>query len=185
MRYSENAFFVLAYFNLVKRRGCMGVFAALERSGKDSVVVQIGRVDVTRLEQVLCHLFAVGQRNGDVSSARPALLLARAFLSSYYGLRVLVRRCQYAKFAEWIAVDAAWLTHDIDGLVFIVDGDRIAVEGREWGVTRDRRAWPDVCSSQGRFENVFEFDLGSARRSTDTEGDRRAVYAGSRVGYLG
>ncbi|RYC48316.1 TetR/AcrR family transcriptional regulator [Pectobacterium zantedeschiae] len=75
----------------IKCRGCMGVFSALERSGKDPIVVQISKVYVNRLEQVLCHLFAVGQRNGEVSSARPALLLARAFLSSYYGLRVLGR----------------------------------------------------------------------------------------------
>lgn len=84
----------------VKRRGCMGVFAALERSGKDPVVVQISRVYVSRLEQVLCHLFAVGQRDGEVSSERPALSLARAFLSSYYGLRVLGRAMPDRAFLE-------------------------------------------------------------------------------------
>lgn len=63
-----------------------------------------------------------------------------------------------ARFAARIALDAATLTHDIDGLVFIVDGDRIAVEGREWGVTADGRAWPDGEISQGRFANIFEFD---------------------------
>lgn len=74
-----------------KRRGCMALFASLERSGKDPMVEQISRVYVTRLEQVLCHLFAVGQRNGELSSDRPALSMARAFLGSYYGLRLLGR----------------------------------------------------------------------------------------------
>ncbi|KML67511.1 nuclear transport factor 2 family protein [Pectobacterium peruviense] len=63
-----------------------------------------------------------------------------------------------AQFAERIAMDAARLTHNIDDLVFTVDGERIAVEGREWGVTRDGRTWPDGCASQGRFANVFEFN---------------------------
>lgn len=84
----------------VKRRGCMGVFAALERSGKDPVVVQISRVYVNRLEQVLCHLFAVGQRNGEVSPERSVLSQARAFLSSYYGLRVLGRAMPEREFLE-------------------------------------------------------------------------------------
>lgn len=84
----------------IKRRGCMALFAALERSSKDPVVLQISRVYVNRLEQVLCHLFAVGQRNSEVSSERPPLLLARAFLSSYYGLRVLGRSVQERVFLE-------------------------------------------------------------------------------------
>ncbi|WP_397458679.1 TetR/AcrR family transcriptional regulator [Pseudomonas asplenii] len=84
----------------VKRRGCMALFAALERSSKDPVVVQISRVYVNRLEQVLCHLFAVGQRNGELPSERSPLSLARAFLSSYYGLRVLGRLMQERAFLE-------------------------------------------------------------------------------------
>ncbi|AXW87528.1 hypothetical protein AU509_15435 [Lonsdalea britannica] len=63
-----------------------------------------------------------------------------------------------ALFATRIARDAATLSHDIDGLVFTVDGDRIVVEGREWGVTAEGRAWPDGDISQGRFATVFEFD---------------------------
>jgi len=70
-------------------RGCMALFAALDRAGTDPVVADISRVYVSRLEQVLCHVFAVGQHNGEVSSERSALEMARTFLSSYYGLRVL------------------------------------------------------------------------------------------------
>ncbi|ACO79727.1 hypothetical protein AvCA_35800 [Azotobacter vinelandii CA] len=85
------------------------------------------------------------------------------------------------RFAERIAKDAAKLTHDIDGLVFTVDGDRIAVEGREWGVTADGRSWPDGEISQGRFANVFEFEGALIKRTfiyvdpDVTSEDRRRV----------
>lgn len=70
-----------------------------------------------------------------------------------------------ARFAQRIAVDAATLTHDIDGFVFTVEGERIAVEGREWGVTADGRSWPDGVISQGRFCNVFDFDGALIKRA--------------------
>jgi ketosteroid isomerase-like protein len=50
------------------------------------------------------------------------------------------------------------LEHDIDGLSFIEDGDRIAVEGREWGEMADGSPFPDGEISQGVFCNVYEFD---------------------------
>lgn len=75
----------------VKRRGCMAQFAVLERSGTDPKVEQISRVYVARLEQVLCDLFAEGQASGELATRRPARTAARAFLSSYYGLRLLGR----------------------------------------------------------------------------------------------
>ena len=82
---------------------------------------------------------------------------------------------------ERIAKDAAKLTHDIAGLIFTVDGDRIVVEGQEWGVTEDGRAWPDGEISQGRFANVFEFDGPLIKRMSIyvdpdvTSDDRRRV----------
>lgn len=42
--------------------------------------------------------------------------------------------------------------------MFTVDGDRIAVEGQERGVTRAGETWPDGMVSEGRFCNVFEFE---------------------------
>ncbi|VBB11100.1 TetR/AcrR family transcriptional regulator [Burkholderia stabilis] len=72
-----------------KGRGCMALFAVLDRAGKDPVVAEISRIYVSRLEQALCHVFAVGQRSGEVSCERSALEMARTFLSSYYGLRIL------------------------------------------------------------------------------------------------
>ena len=63
-----------------------------------------------------------------------------------------------AQFGAHIGAHLDRLEHDIDGLVFTVDGDRIAVEGVERGVTRTGQAWPDGVVSEGRFCNVFEFD---------------------------
>ena len=53
-----------------QRRGCMALLAALDRAGKDPAVAEISRVYVVRLEQLLCHLFAVGQRNGEFRGER-------------------------------------------------------------------------------------------------------------------
>ncbi len=75
--------------NQTQKRSCMALFAALERSNKDMVVDKITRTYVAKLEQILCHVFALGQRNGELSSQRSPLEMSRAFLSSYYGLRVL------------------------------------------------------------------------------------------------
>ncbi|MFT4192905.1 MAG: TetR/AcrR family transcriptional regulator [Comamonas sp.] len=72
-----------------KGRGCMALLAALGHAGKDPAVAEITRIYVNRLEQVLCHVFAVGQHNGEIPSTVSALEMARAFLGSYYGLRVL------------------------------------------------------------------------------------------------
>ncbi|VFR54294.1 Transcriptional regulator, TetR family [plant metagenome] len=73
----------------VKRRSCMALFSVMERSNKDPVIEQINRAYVTKLEAALCHVVAVGQRNGELSDDRPALEVTRAFLASYYGLRIL------------------------------------------------------------------------------------------------
>lgn len=62
-----------------------------------------------------------------------------------------------AAFGQRMAAHLAEIGHDIEGLNFIVAGDRIAVEGREWGVTHAGRRWPDGVVSQGRFCGVFEF----------------------------
>ncbi|MFT4042220.1 MAG: TetR/AcrR family transcriptional regulator [Gordonia sp. (in: high G+C Gram-positive bacteria)] len=72
-----------------KGRGCMALLAALGRAGKDPEVAAITRIYVERLEQVLNHVFAVGQRNGELPPDPSAAEMARAFLGSYYGLRVL------------------------------------------------------------------------------------------------
>jgi hypothetical protein len=66
-------------------------------------------------------------------------------------------KADMAEFAARIGADLTGLTHDIDGLEFIVTDDRIVVEGRERGVTADGLPWPDGRISTGRFCNVFAF----------------------------
>ncbi|MDQ9126158.1 TetR/AcrR family transcriptional regulator [Serratia fonticola] len=72
-----------------KRRSCMALFSIMELSSKNPVIDKINRAYVNKLEAVLCHVIAVGQRNGEISREQPALEVARAFLASYYGLRIL------------------------------------------------------------------------------------------------
>jgi ketosteroid isomerase-like protein len=62
------------------------------------------------------------------------------------------------RFGEGLQRHLRNLEHDIAGLKFTAAGDRIAVEGRERGVTRDGISWPDGVTSEGRFCNLFEFD---------------------------
>ncbi len=76
----------------------------------------------------------------------------------------------YPKFGKAIGKDAvrAFITHmsgvfgrlehDIEGLSFIEDGNKIAVEGREWGEMADGTPFPDGRISQGLFCNVYEFE---------------------------
>lgn len=75
-----------------------------------------------------------------------------------HGKRALVT------FADRMGANLASIGHDIDGLTFHVSGNTIVVEGREWGTTRDGRAWPDGAISQGLFSSVFEFDGPLIRR---------------------
>lgn len=83
-----------------RRRGCMVLFSALERASKDPVVAQINQTHVHWLERMLCQLFAEGQRHGEISAERSALSLARAFMSSYYGLHLLSRSMPQQDFLE-------------------------------------------------------------------------------------
>lgn len=71
------------------RRGCLAINAALERAGRDTMVEQLFSRHVEHLETALCRLMETGRQSGEISSDRPALELARLFLSSYYGFRVL------------------------------------------------------------------------------------------------
>ncbi|MFC0674978.1 nuclear transport factor 2 family protein [Brachybacterium hainanense] len=62
-----------------------------------------------------------------------------------------------AEFARRLWLDLGSIGHDIDGLDIMVSGDRIIVEGREWGTSADGTPWPDGRVSTGRFCNVFTF----------------------------
>ncbi|MGG4606474.1 TetR/AcrR family transcriptional regulator [Paenalcaligenes sp. Me131] len=69
--------------------GCMALFSVMERSSKDPAVESINRAYVCRLESALAEVISEGQKNGDINADRPASSVARAFLASYYGLRIL------------------------------------------------------------------------------------------------
>lgn len=66
-------------------------------------------------------------------------------------------KADMAEFAARLGGDLTSLAHDIDGLDFIVAGDRVVVEGQERGVTADGQAWPDGRICTGRFCNVLTF----------------------------
>ena len=77
-----------------------------------------------------------------------------------------------AEFARRLGSDLGSLGHDIDGLDIMISGDRVIVEGREWGTTADGHAWPDGEVSTGRFCNVFTFRgdlISSVRIYTDPD----------------
>lgn len=62
------------------------------------------------------------------------------------------------RFAAVLGAKLSRLTHDIDDLQFIVEGDHVVVEGTESGETADGQVWPDGDISQGRFCNVYTFE---------------------------
>ncbi len=61
------------------------------------------------------------------------------------------------EFARRLWFGLGSIEHDIEGLDIMVSGDRVIVEGREWGTLADGTAWPDGQVSTGRFCNVFAF----------------------------
>lgn len=69
-----------------------------------------------------------------------------------------------AAFSDRVRSHLAHLDHDIAGLTFVVSGDIVVAEGREWGVTRDGVHWPDGVISEGLFCNVFAFEGPLIRR---------------------
>jgi AcrR family transcriptional regulator len=73
------------------RRGCLALNAATEASGRAGDVATLVHKQFLDLEQALSHLISIGQSSGELSPDRPALQVARAFQSAYYGLRVLAK----------------------------------------------------------------------------------------------
>lgn len=60
-------------------------------------------------------------------------------------------------FAERLSKMLNYLKHDIENLIFLDAGDKVVVEGREWGEMTDGTRFPDGKISQGLFCNIFEF----------------------------
>lgn len=76
-------------FGDADNKGCMLINATLERARTDPMVEKIASRHVMLLDNLLCHVIEQGLESGEIASGRPALELARTFLSSYYGMRIL------------------------------------------------------------------------------------------------
>lgn len=95
-------------------------------------------------------------------------------------------------FAKRMGAIVSTLEHDIDGLEIVSSGDRVVVEGREWGTTADGTPWPDGRISTGRFCNMFTFRgdlISSVHIYTDpdfasTHSDAVAALFGRSAGSL-
>ncbi|MCP2358947.1 AcrR family transcriptional regulator [Nonomuraea thailandensis] len=87
------------------RRGCLALNAAGEAGGRTGAVPGLVRRQFDDLEQAIHRLVLVGQAAGELPAGRPALQVARAFQSAYYGLRVLAK-----------------VTDDRDALLDVVEG---------------------------------------------------------------
>jgi TetR/AcrR family transcriptional regulator, transcriptional repressor for nem operon len=70
-------------------RGCMTINAATEAAGRDDAVVKLVGGQFRRLEAAIHDTVVAGQKAGELTNDRSASSIARAFLSTYYGLRVL------------------------------------------------------------------------------------------------
>ncbi|OPA73601.1 TetR family transcriptional regulator [Paenibacillus selenitireducens] len=89
-------------FSHPDRRGCLVLNAAMERAGIDPVVERVIGRHIGFLEQALCRLMEDGLRTGEIRADRPALELARLFMSSYHGLRFLNKSTQNREMAMHI-----------------------------------------------------------------------------------
>lgn len=72
-----------------RHRGCMTINAATEAAGRDDAVVKLVGGQFHRLEAAIHDTIVAGQKAGEIGQDRSASSIARAFLSTYYGLRVL------------------------------------------------------------------------------------------------
>ncbi|RJL29996.1 TetR/AcrR family transcriptional regulator [Bailinhaonella thermotolerans] len=71
--------------------GCFSINASVERADSDDAVREEVRRHFSTVERALTETIARGQDSGEISGERTAETLARQFLSTYYGLRVLAR----------------------------------------------------------------------------------------------
>lgn len=71
------------------RRSCMALHSIMERSSKDKKIDQINHHYVHKLEEIIYKVIKEGQKNNEISNDKDTLKITRAFLASYYGIRVL------------------------------------------------------------------------------------------------
>lgn len=71
------------------RRGCLVANATLELAGQDDAVAELVAHNFQRLQRALEKLIQHGQQSGELDSAKSPRALARFFVSTMQGLRVL------------------------------------------------------------------------------------------------
>jgi len=72
-----------------ENRICLAIFGAMEQGAKDPVIDAMNRAHLARLETALLRVFEEGQRNGELSTERPAAAMVKGYLASYHGLCLL------------------------------------------------------------------------------------------------
>lgn len=73
------------------KRGCLAINASVETAGRTGAVPDTTRGHFQRLENLLTEVITEGQRSGEFDAAGEPAALARTFMSTYYGLRVLTK----------------------------------------------------------------------------------------------
>jgi TetR/AcrR family transcriptional repressor of nem operon len=99
-----------------KRRGCMVANASLELAGHDDEVADLVAHNLQRLQKALEALIDRGQQSGSVSSRKPPRALARFFVSTMQGLRVIAKgsRASVRRQALMDVVDVALVALSAD-----------------------------------------------------------------------
>ncbi|ADP19996.1 bacterial regulatory protein, TetR family protein 31 (plasmid) [Achromobacter xylosoxidans A8] len=72
-----------------QRRGCLVANASLELAGQDEAVAGLVAHNFQRLQTALEKLIQRGQQSGEVAAGKSARALARSFVNTMQGLRVL------------------------------------------------------------------------------------------------
>lgn len=75
--------------NLDKPRGCLALHSVLERNFKDPEIQSINQQYLLRLAAMIEKVIAEGVEKGEFTSTTDISNCAKAFLSGYYGLRIM------------------------------------------------------------------------------------------------
>ncbi len=88
-------------------RPCMALFSTMESGSKHPVIEEINQAYFSKLEASVCSAISAGQNNGELSSDRPAIEVARVFLTIYGGLNIFRHSME----------DKAFLTDVLEGTI--------------------------------------------------------------------
>lgn len=80
-----------------QQRGCLVANASLELAGQDEAVAELVRHNFQRLQKALQQLIERGQRTGEIRTDKNARALARFFVATVQGLRVLGKGTQVSQ----------------------------------------------------------------------------------------